>query len=177
VTLSLILCSHFYAQPKLSVGTFVDRDLIAPITTTVRDVDKTRTAQEQAMESITPVFRIDDTAAQQAKQDLASLLQKGDRLRELAGRFPISGVDLSLATQAYLRSLPEVEWRKIDPQRSWQSPILPSSVRAELTALKIASPAVYDQVWQAIASARSRYQTAQRELQQAPPVLRQHLLN
>ncbi len=177
ITLSLILCSHFYAQPKLSVGTFVDRDLIAPVTTTVRDVDKTRTAQEQAMESITPVFRIDDTATQQAKQDLASLLQKGDRLRELAGRFPISGVDLSFSTQAYLRSMPEVEWQKIDPQRSWQSPVLPSTVRAELSAVKIATPEAYAQMWQAIASARSRYQMVQRELQSAPLVLRQHLLN
>jgi putative nucleotidyltransferase with HDIG domain len=176
VVLSLILCSHFYAQPKLSVGTLVNRDLVAPVTTTVRDVDKTRSAQEQAMESVAPVFRIDDAATQQARQSLHLLLQTGDRLRELAGRFPISGVDLSLGTQAYLRSLPEEQWQQIDPQRSWQSPVLPSTVRAELTAIRIATPEAYDEMWQAIASARARYQTAQQELKQAPLVLRQHLL-
>ncbi len=176
VILSLILCSHYYAQPVLSVGTVVDRDLIAPITTTVRDVDKTRTAQEQAMENIAPVFRLDEGVMLQARQNLDAVLREGDRLRALAGQFPIAGIDLSLPTQAYLRSLPETEWQKIDPQRSWQSLVLPSTVRGELTAIKIATPEVYDQIWQAIALARSRYQTAQRELQQAPLVLRQYLL-
>lgn len=177
VILSLILCSHYYAQPKLAVGTVVERDLIAPITTTVRDVDKTRSAQEQAMESIAPVFRTDNEAVVRAREDLRLLLQQGDHLRELAGKFPIPRVKLSLGTQSYLLRMTETEWQTIDPKEWWQSPVLPSSVRAELTAIRVATPEAYTQLWQAISSARRRYQIAQRQLSQAPLVLRQHLLS
>ncbi|MFN3926526.1 MAG: HD family phosphohydrolase [Pseudanabaenaceae cyanobacterium] len=170
VSLSLILCIPYYAQPQLAVGTFVERDILAPVTAPVQDIEATARAKELAREKVTPVYRIDRQAETASQQHLQDLLSTAEQVRTTAGPLPFLPLEvMSWRDQLRLLELTEASWQTYSPEALL---LLVQPSRRELYKSQTAEQHLHLQ----ITLARQRYQQAMAVLESGPELFRSSLL-
>lgn len=114
---------RFYSKPKLDVGTKAPYTIIAPETAKVEDIKTTEENRKKAQIGSTPILRIDPTINQQIYDLLQNTLEKGNKLRLMAGKMPFTQTSiLSTSTQRYLRKAREAEWQAIQSELQKQTP-------------------------------------------------------
>ncbi len=180
--LTVVLGLRFYNEPQLSVGTRVDRTLIAPRTAEVVDWEETQKAQISARTGAVQVFALEPQMDDQVLRRLEDLLTEGNQVLGTAGNLPyVSTGVLSTATQATLRALPQTEWQKIkqlaisnQPQLADLSPGERSLVLA-LSKRRAAND--LDNLLIRIERVRQSYLLAVARNRTAPVVYQERLLN
>lgn len=108
---------RFYSKPKLDIGTKAPYTIIAPETAKVEDLKTTEENRKKAQIGSTPILRIDPAINQQIYDQLQQTLEKGNKLRLMAGKMPFTKTSiLSTSTQHYLRQAREAEWQAIQSE-------------------------------------------------------------
>lgn len=108
---------RFYSKPKLDIGTKAPYTIIAPETAKVEDIKTTEENRKKAQIGSTPILRIDPVINQQIYDQLQQTLEKGNKLRLMAGKMPFTQTSiLSTSTQQYLRQAREAEWQAIQSE-------------------------------------------------------------
>lgn len=114
VSLTGTMGNRFYNQPKLDIGTKAPQTIKAPMSVRVPDYKTTEEQRKLARMGAVPVMAIDHNVNSHIDQQLQQFLDQGDKLRQLAGKFPFVGREtLSINTQSYLQGCQEWEWRSI----------------------------------------------------------------
>lgn len=115
VSLTSVLGNRFYNQPKLDEGKTAPRTYVAPQYLAIVDVEETEKQRKQARDAIFPVLSKNVEITAEIKTNIQNYLHEINRARSLVGRFPyIKDTEiLSLASQIYLREVPEAEWQTI----------------------------------------------------------------
>jgi len=197
VCLISTLSIRFYAEPRLTTGTFVDQDLRSPKTLEVTDIEATKQAQELAKQQVVPVYRSNPEFDTKSGMHLEELLRVGDQLRISSGNLPY--VDRKILTdesQRYLRRISDLEWQQIqdkvnslnigistsfankDPNRDLNKEQEISSLAlAELALYKNnASPDNYQKLINKVTEVRSAYSQTQVKAATGPEMFRDRLL-
>lgn len=105
---------QFYNQPRLSVGKIATDTITAPSNATILDKEATEEKRKAARNISVPMFMLDMTASDQARQAVQAQLAKAVTLRQQIGKFPyIETETLSAPTQLYLRKAEDWEWNAI----------------------------------------------------------------
>ena len=108
------LSIRFYAEPRLTIGTFIDQDLRSPKNIEATDIEATRQAQELAKQQVVPIYRSNPEIDTKSVMHLEELLRVGDQLRISSGNLPyVDRKILSDDIQRYLRRISNVEWQQL----------------------------------------------------------------
>jgi cyclic-di-AMP phosphodiesterase PgpH len=114
VSLTTVVGYRFYNQPQLKVGTVSPQTIFAPKDGKFEDSKTTEEKRKELKTAVTPTLKTDLEITAQINIGLVKFLEQIEVARQLAGPFPVVNVNiLSLATQRYLRSCQEWEWRTI----------------------------------------------------------------
>jgi cyclic-di-AMP phosphodiesterase PgpH len=194
VCLTSTLSFRFYAEPKLTEGTFVDSDLRATKTIEAIDTEATRLAKERVKQQVI-VYRFNQEANDEVKKHLDELLQVADQTRQVMGAFPYLPVSaFAPESQLYLRSISDAEWQAVKSNanpsinlsignlNSLQSALTQSDTSSlamfELQRQKALMTAPqYQELLDRIEKARQNYQSAKAKLMDGPEMFRDRLLD
>lgn len=114
VSLTATMGNRFYNPPKLNVDTRSPETIPAPYDISVEDVKTTEEKRKEARTGAVPVLMIDQEIDQKIYEDLQRILERGDKIRQIAGSVPFAPTTaLSAASQFSLRSLSEREWQTV----------------------------------------------------------------
>ncbi len=114
VSLTGVMGHRFYNQPQLNVGTIAPQTIKAPSAARLEDTEATQVNRTAASRISVPVLMLDWAVNQQIIQNLQTLLDQGNELRQIAGPFPFAETSiLSTSTQSYLRSCPDSQWQEV----------------------------------------------------------------
>ncbi|MBW4614134.1 MAG: HD family phosphohydrolase [Desmonostoc vinosum HA7617-LM4] len=114
VSLTGVIGHKLYNQPQLKVGTIAPQTIKAPSKRSIEDRKKTEARRKAATKSSAPVLMVDARTNGQIDQNLQRLLDDGNEIRAVAGSFPFfDTLVLTISTQRYLRSCPELEWQAL----------------------------------------------------------------
>ncbi|MBD2354195.1 HD family phosphohydrolase [Tolypothrix sp. FACHB-123] len=114
VSLTGVIGHKLYNQPNLKQGSIAPETIKAPYTDKIENRQKTQAQREAVRKNFWPVLVVDSEINNQIKQNLQQLLDRGDDIRAMAGSFPFrDSLDLSVASQSYLRACSESEWKNI----------------------------------------------------------------
>ena len=188
VCLISTLSIRFYAEPRLTTGTFIDQDLRSPKTLEVTDIDATRQAQELAKQQVVPVYRSNPEFDTKSGVHLEELLRVGDQLRISSGNLPyVDRKILSDESQRYLRRISDLEWQQLQEKANSLTSFsnkdlnkeqeISSLALAELALYKNnASPDSYQKLLNKITEVRSAYSQTQIKAATGPEMFRDRLL-
>ncbi len=110
-----------YNQPLLKVGALAPQDYIAPRDAKVEDTETTEHKRREAKEQAIRVLMIDEVKNQEIERKRDSIIEKGDEIRAVAGKFPFVELsELTESTQLYLRRMREADWERL--QETLRSP-------------------------------------------------------
>ncbi len=167
--LTLAFGEQFYTQPQLKTGTAPSQTILAPADRTVEDHQQTELRRQQARQ-ITPIVSLDADRTAMSRQQVIRILQEGQRLRQMRGKFPIVPPEiLAPSRQKSLLQAELTEWQAIVTALS-DKPIGPVAVWQTQT---IAALATYRQqagaeklalILTQITQARQMHQTARQAL-------------
>ncbi|MEH1774856.1 HD family phosphohydrolase [Nostoc sp.] len=114
VSLTGIIGHKLYNQTQLQVGHPAPQTITAPYTDSIEDHKKTEAKRKAVSKSSLQVLMLDARMNEQINENLQQLLDDGNELRAVAGAFPFfDPVVLSISTQRYLRSCPDLEWQAL----------------------------------------------------------------
>lgn len=114
ISLTSTIGYRFYNEPQLAVDTIAPQTLRAPSNAVVEDIKTTEENRRAARTGAIPVLMIEPTINQQIYQTLQRLIDRGNKLRQIAGSFPFVETSLlSTATQQYLRQANSADWNLI----------------------------------------------------------------
>ena len=195
VCLISTLSIRFYAEPRLSIGTFVDQDVRSPKTLAATDIEATKQAKELAKQQVIPIYRRNPEINAIAVKHLEELLQVGDNLRISSGNLPyVDRQIISDETQKYLRQISDLEWDQlqdrvnrlavnVNSQTATMSSFMskdretPSVALAELTLYKLnALPQDYQKLINTVTEIRAAYAMTQVKVAKGPEMFRDRLL-
>ena len=188
VCLISTLSIRFYAEPRLTTGTFIDQDLRSPKTLEVTDIEATKQAQELAKQQVVPVYRTNPENDTKSGAHLEELLRVGDQLRISSGNLPyVDRKILSDETQRYLRRISDLEWQQLQEKANTLTSFsnkdlnkeqeIASLALAELALYKnAASPDNYQKLLNKITEVRSAYAQTQVKAATGPEMYRDRLL-
>ncbi|MFM6001214.1 MAG: HD family phosphohydrolase [Dolichospermum sp.] len=113
-SLTSVIGSDFYNQPRMKVGSIALQTFTAPYTDNLEDQEETELQPKAAIENSVPVLMIDHQINKQIHARLEKILGISNQIRSIVGIFPfLNSSILSFDTQSYLRSFPELEWQKL----------------------------------------------------------------
>ncbi|MFM6754066.1 MAG: HD family phosphohydrolase [Dolichospermum sp.] len=113
-SLTSVIGSDFYNQPRMKVGSIALQTFTAPYTDNLEDQEETELQRKAAIENSVPVLMIDHQINKQIHARLEKILGISNQIRSIVGIFPfLNSSILSFDTQSYLRSFPELEWQKL----------------------------------------------------------------
>ncbi|MEH2271697.1 MAG: HD family phosphohydrolase [Nostoc sp.] len=114
VSLTGIIGHKLYNQTQLQVGHPSPQTITAPYTDSIEDQKKTEAKRKAVSKSSLQVLMLNARMNEQINENLQQLLDDGNELRAVAGAFPFfDPVVLSISTQRYLRSCPDLEWQAL----------------------------------------------------------------
>ncbi|MEH2149082.1 HD family phosphohydrolase [Nostoc sp.] len=114
VSLTGIIGHKLYNQTQIQVGHPAPQTITAPYTDSIEDQKKTEAKRKAVSKSSLQVLMLDARMNEQINENLQQLLDDGNELRAVAGAFPFfDPVVLSISTQRYLRSCPDLEWQAL----------------------------------------------------------------
>ncbi|MBG1263301.1 HD family phosphohydrolase [Nostoc sp. BAE] len=114
VSLTGVIGHKLYNQTQLQVGNPAPQTITAPYTASIEDQKKTESQRQAISQTSLQVLMVDARMNQQIKENLQQLLDNGNEIRAVAGAFPFfDPIVLSISTQRYLRSCPELEWQTL----------------------------------------------------------------
>ncbi|MEH2168649.1 MAG: HD family phosphohydrolase [Nostoc sp.] len=114
VSLTGIIGYKLYNQTQLQVGHPAPQTITAPYTASIEDRKKTEAERKAVSTSSLQVLMLDARMNEKINENLQQLLDDGNEIRAVAGAFPFfDPVILSISTQRYLRSCPELEWQAL----------------------------------------------------------------
>jgi cyclic-di-AMP phosphodiesterase PgpH len=114
VSLTGIIGQKLYNQTQLQVGNPAPQTITAPYTASIEDRKKTEAERKAVSNSSLQVLMLDARMNEQINENLQQLLDDGNEIRAVAGAFPFfDSVVLSISTQRYLRSCPDLEWQAL----------------------------------------------------------------
>ncbi|MDZ8051617.1 MAG: HD family phosphohydrolase [Aulosira sp. ZfuVER01] len=114
VSLTGVIGYKFYNQPKLKLETVAPQTIKAPRTSKIEDRNKTEAQRKAVSNNFLPILMVDMQINEQIDHNLQQLLDEGDKIRAIAGSFPfVDTLDLPVASQRYLRTCTEQEWKNI----------------------------------------------------------------
>ncbi|MHC5852153.1 HD family phosphohydrolase [Nostoc sp.] len=114
VSLTGIIGHKLYNQTQLQVGHPAPQTITAPYTDSIEDQKKTEAKRKAVSKSSLQVLMLDARMNEQINENLQQLLDDGNEIRAIAGAFPfLDPVVLSISTQRYLRSCPDLEWQAL----------------------------------------------------------------
>ncbi|NUN65105.1 HDIG domain-containing protein [Pseudanabaena biceps] len=195
VCLTSALSVRFYAEPRLSIGTFIDQDLRSPKTIVATDIDATKQAKEIAKQQIVPIYRDSPEMNISANKHLEELLAVGDKLRISSGNLPyVDRKTLSDEVQRHLRKITDSDWillqERVNRQATnpnnrpnaitsllEQEQDLLSLALAELVIYKLnTSPQNYQNLINKVTEVRLAYSMTQQQVASGPEMFRDRLL-
>jgi hypothetical protein len=195
VCLISTLSIRFYAEPRLSIGTFVDQDVRSPKTLAATDIEATNQAKELAKQQVIPIYRRNSDVNAIAVKHLEELLQVGDNLRISSGNLPyVDRQIISDEIQKYLRRISDLEWDQLQDRVNRlainvnnQAGAISSFVSkdkeasslalAELNLYKInALPQDYQKLINTVTEIRAAYAMTQVKVAKGPEMFRDRLL-
>ncbi len=196
VCLASTLSIRFYAEPRLTIGTFVDQDLRSPKTFVATDLEATKRAQERAKQNVVPIYRKNPEMDANATKHLQELLRVGDDLRIAAGNLPyVDRQILSDDVQRYLRITSDLSWTQLQdgvnklPANSrrqldtfttliGETSEIYSQSLAELYIYKnMVGNVEYQKLIDKVNQVRIVYAQAQVQVTKSPEMFREHLLD
>ncbi|MEH2286986.1 HD family phosphohydrolase [Nostoc sp.] len=114
LSLTGIIGHKLYNQTQLQVGHPAPRTITAPYTASIEDQKKTEAERKAVSTSSLQVLKLDAQINEKINENLQQLLDDGNEIRAVAGAFPFfDPVVLSISTQRYFRSCPEIEWQAL----------------------------------------------------------------
>ncbi|MBD2206628.1 HDIG domain-containing protein [Calothrix sp. FACHB-1219] len=114
VSLTGVIGHKLYNQPNLKKGNTAPETIKAPYTAKIVDPVETEAQRQAARKKFWPVLMVDSQINAKIEQNLQQILDRGDEIRATAGSFPfMESIDLSVASQSYLRACNESEWKNI----------------------------------------------------------------
>ncbi|MHC5737855.1 HD family phosphohydrolase [Nostoc sp.] len=113
VSLTGIIGHKLYNQTQLQVGHPAPQTITAPYTDSIEDQKKTEAKRKAVSKSSLQVLMLDARMNEQINENLQQLLDDGNEIRAVAGAFPFFDPVLSISTQRYLRSCPDLEWQAL----------------------------------------------------------------
>ncbi|WP_375477864.1 HD family phosphohydrolase [uncultured Nostoc sp.] len=114
VSLTAIIGHKLYNQTQIQVGHPAPQTITAPYTASIEDQKKTEAERKAVSTSSLQVLMLDTRINEKINENLQQLLDDGNEIRAVAGAFPFfDAVVLSISTQRYLRSCPELEWQAL----------------------------------------------------------------
>jgi putative nucleotidyltransferase with HDIG domain len=114
VSLTGVIGHKLYYQPKLKVGTVATQTIKAPYTDKIENRKQTAAQRQAASNNSLPMLMVDEQVNEKTYQKLRQILDEGDEIRNTAGPFPfVPTLDVSVASQRYLRSCSVSEWQKL----------------------------------------------------------------
>ncbi|MBC6431258.1 HD family phosphohydrolase [Nostoc sp. HG1] len=114
VSLTGVIGHKLYNQTQLQVGNPAPQTITAPYTASIEDQKKTEAERKAVSQTSLQVLMVDARMNQQIKENLQQLLDNGNEIRAVAGAFPFfDPIVLSISSQRYLRSCPELEWQTL----------------------------------------------------------------
>lgn len=189
------LSIRFYAEPRLSIGTFVDQDVRSPKTLAATDIEATKQAKELAKQQVIPIYRRNSDVNAIAVKHLEELLQVGDNLRISSGNLPyVDRQIISDEIQKYLRRISDLEWDQLQDRvnrlaanvNNWAGAMssfvskdkeASSLALAELNLYKInALPQDYQKLVNTVTEIRAAYAMTQVKVAKGPEMFRDRLL-
>ena len=188
VCLISTLSIRFYAEPRLTTGTFIDQDLRSPKTLEVTDIEATKQAQELAKQQVVPVYRSNPEFDTKSGIHLEELLRVGDQLRISSGNLPyVDRKILSDESQRYLRRISNLEWQQLQEKANSLTSFSNKDLNKEqeISALALAelalyknnaSPDNYQKLLNKITEVRSAYSQTQVKAATGPEMFRDRLL-
>ncbi|MEE3717838.1 HDIG domain-containing metalloprotein [Tumidithrix elongata RA019] len=194
VCLTSTLSFRFYAEPKLTEGTFVDSDIRATKTIDAIDAEATRLAKERVKQQVI-VYRLSNEANDEITKHLEEILKVGDQIRQIMGAFPyLPNSSLNPEVQLYLRSISDAEWQAIKsssnptinlPNINWNAlqPALNQSETFNFAVFElqhqksVVSAKAYQDLIDRIEQARQAYKLAKAKLLEGPDMFRDRLLD
>lgn len=114
LSLTGIIGHKLYSQTQLQVGHPAPQTITAPYTASIEDQKKTEAERKAVSNSSLQVLMLDARINEQINENLQQLLDDGNEIRAVAGAFPFFDLlVLSISTQRYLRSCPDLEWQAL----------------------------------------------------------------
>ncbi|MDZ8030143.1 HD family phosphohydrolase [Nostoc sp. DedSLP04] len=114
VSLTGIIGHKLYNQTQLQVGHPAPQTITAPYTASIEDRKKTEAERKAVSTSSLQVLMLDARINEKINENLQQLLDDGNEIRAVAGAFPFfDPVVLSISSQRYLRSCPDLEWQAL----------------------------------------------------------------
>ncbi|MEH2425430.1 MAG: HD family phosphohydrolase [Nostoc sp.] len=114
VSLIGVLGHKLYNQTQLQVGNPAPQTITAPYTASIEDQKKTEAKRQAVSNSSLQMLMVDARINEQINENLQQFLDNGNEIRALAGAFPFfDPLVLSISTQRYLRSCPDLEWQAL----------------------------------------------------------------
>ncbi|MEA5616929.1 HD family phosphohydrolase [Cronbergia sp. UHCC 0137] len=113
-SLTGVVGHKLYNQPQLKVGTPAPQTFRAPRTARIEDRKQTEANRKAVSKDSGAVLMVDGKRNEQINEDISKLLDDIDKIRQVAGSFPFfDSTALSIYTQRYLRSCPDLEWQHL----------------------------------------------------------------
>ncbi|MEH1837491.1 MAG: HD family phosphohydrolase [Nostoc sp.] len=114
VSLTAVIGHKLYNQTQLQIGNPAPQTITAPYTASIEDQKKTESQRQAVSQTSLQVLMINARMNEQINENLQRLLDNGNKIRAIAGAFPFfDPVVLSISTQRYLRSCPDLEWQAL----------------------------------------------------------------
>jgi putative nucleotidyltransferase with HDIG domain len=114
VAMTGVMGHKLHSQPQLKEQAIARETIVAPYTAQVEDKLKTELLREAARDNSQQWLMVDKRINETVEQNLQKLLQQGNEIRTTAGSFPFFDTEvLYPATQSYLRSTSEQEWKRL----------------------------------------------------------------
>jgi cyclic-di-AMP phosphodiesterase PgpH len=111
--LTLAFGQTFYTQPQLRLDKVPLQTIYAPQDASLEDTEQTALLREQARK-IKPVLNLDPSITDTNRQQVKRILNEGQRLRQMMGKFPF--IDPNLLSPSLQQSLLQatmIEWQAI----------------------------------------------------------------
>ncbi|TVU52257.1 MAG: HDIG domain-containing protein [Arthrospira sp. PLM2.Bin9] len=113
-TLTGVMGVRFYNQPRLSVGRYAPEAFIAPADASIEDLKTTEEKRRAAQIGEISVLVIDPTIDREILQNLESVFDHINTIRELAGPLPYVNTGIvSTDIQSHIRQLSERQWQEL----------------------------------------------------------------
>ncbi|MDZ8086894.1 MAG: HD family phosphohydrolase [Nostoc sp. DedQUE12b] len=114
VSLTGVIGHKLYNQTQLKVGHPAPQTITAPYTASIEDQKKSEAERKAVSTSSLQILMLDTRINEKINENLQQLLDDGNEIRAVAGAFPFfDPVVLSISTQRYLRSCPDLEWQAL----------------------------------------------------------------